>query len=149
MVLQLFGDGLLQVNKQWGLVGAGQSVQVNFPITFTNTEYAVVFNGEYSSNIEYFDMLTTARSKSGYTLFVGGSNNGGKPKKRYIAIGQQQWGYTSSKTATYPIALTSAFIALTTTNNGSSTNNYDDRPTFNTKTISTNVGNFYYAVFGK
>ena len=66
-----------------------------------------------------------------------------------LLLASKQWGYTGSTSATYPIALTSAFIALTTTNNGSSKNNYDDRPTFNTKTISTNVGNFYYAVFGK
>ena len=112
--------GIFIGKQQWGFVRAGQKVNVTFPIAFTNKEYAVVFNGEYSSDIEYYDMLTTSRSTSGYTLFVGGSNSGGRPNKRYIAVGYQQWGYyntnsnsnTASGTVKYPISFNESFALL-------------------------------------
>ena len=98
-----------QGNKQqWGNAGnSGGSVDVTFPISFTKTVYQIqlTYNNSSYENPTY--EIKDTKSFSYWSKYGG--------DKLWLAIGVQQWGYTSSGTLTFPIAFNDAVYACTST----------------------------------
>lgn len=115
MDLQDLLVGLLQAsNKQWGKsTSTGEYVTHTFPIKFT--VIPIVVAGALTSNTSG---NTGSQSNPCYRsitvsnfVFCMYDNARGYAGSTYIAIGYQlQWGYSSSRTATFPIPFPTAAL---------------------------------------
>lgn len=99
--------GLSLDNKQWGASGYA----VTFPIAF-NVVYNVLSIPQTTastSNAYWGRFYITALTKNGFNVSDTGAGS-----NRWIAIGsaQQQWGYCSSRTATFPIPFPTAALFI-------------------------------------
>lgn len=98
---------LLLVYKQWGASGYA----VTFPIAF-NVVYNVLSIPQTTastSNAYWGRFYITALTKNGFNVSDTGAGS-----NRWIAIGsaQPQWGYCSSRTATFPIPFPTAALFI-------------------------------------
>ena len=103
------GLGYLAVcwQKQWGASGYA----VTFPIAF-NVVYNVLSIPQTTastSNAYWGRFYITALTKNGFNVSDTGAGS-----NRWIAIGsaQPQWGYCSSRTATFPIPFPTAALFI-------------------------------------
>lgn len=96
-----------QAFKQWGASGYA----VTFPIAF-NVVYNVLSIPQTTastSNAYWGRFYITALNKNGFNVSDTGAGS-----NRWIAIGsaQPQWGYCSSRTATFPIPFPTAALFI-------------------------------------
>ena len=96
-----------QAFKQWGASGYA----VTFPIAF-NVVYNVLSIPQTTastSNAYWGRFYITALTKNGFNVSDTGAGS-----NRWIAIGsaQPQWGYCSSRTATFPIPFPTAVLFI-------------------------------------
>lgn len=96
-----------QAFKQWGASGYA----VTFPIAF-NVVYNVLSIPQTTastSNAYWGRFYITALTKNGFNVSDTGAGS-----NRWIAIGsaQPQWGYCSSRTATFPIPFPTAALFI-------------------------------------
>ena len=110
--------------QQWGqCYGYKSSKLTNFPISFTTTKFIEIAGTTYVSellempvcSLRFDDSLTTIRTgaNSGTTSTIGVGT--------YIVLGIQQWGYSTARTATFPIAFSSQIYAAVVCPNTNST----------------------------
>lgn len=109
MDLQDLSVGLLQVpNKQWGFTNNTGRPYITFPFKFSNVFTAIsciCHNGSPSEANTVYNV-----SISGMNIGASGGGSG----KYWCAFGvaQQQWGYCSSRTATFPIPFPTAALFI-------------------------------------
>lgn len=93
--------------KQWGYSGYA----VNFPISFdiVYNVLSIPQNTASTSNSYWGRFYITNLTKNGFTVSDTGAGS-----NRWLAIGkaQPQWGYCSSRTATFPIPFPTAALFI-------------------------------------
>lgn len=106
---------LLLVYKQWGKTISGNNVKTKFPIAFT--AFCMLSVSVNSSNGNAAESVF--RNGFGYTnktlsdWILRGPTSDATYFADYIAIGcQTQWGYCSSRTATFPIPFPTAALFI-------------------------------------
>lgn len=93
--------------QQWGYsASAGEGTRkMTFPIAFTS--YCLNVQGTGSNVSSQATVAWSGLSTTSFNLIIGSSG-----AIYYIAIGYQQWGYTSGEIATYPIAFSVAYCGV-------------------------------------
>lgn len=89
----------LQDGKQWGL----GNPSINFPIAFPKECFIAAIT-RAAGNYEHSIVITTKNKTNLSWICKGYDNSAGNTYANWLALGcQLQWGYCSSRTATFPI----------------------------------------------
>lgn len=107
--------GLLQRCKQWGKI-LGDTVNlkiITFPVPFNESFGGVaLFNGDPVAAAEYATITDVSNTNFKIYMYANNAGTGyANANIFYLFLGaQQQWGYCSSRTATFPIPFPTAAL---------------------------------------
>lgn len=94
----------LGAQQQWGFTA--DSMSILFPMAFSSTSYILLSDIQVTSGGNILAAYIYQNTKT-----ISGANFAYSYRRNWIAIGcQPQWGYSSSRTATFPIPFPTAAL---------------------------------------